>query len=172
LHFFRYPDGGSDADAPPSPLLAQRPLPRGRRAPFTRLATTDSFGENTQVPAGLNATTDTNCQDARRFRRDGEIYLQSHTVEDALVASVRWVLSKENPKMTLRNYFLLSVGIFVLAVAGLRYLPIPILPFVLIILIGETLLGFQVEDHKVGRLLLGFLNTSKHHAPPSAMRHD
>ncbi len=73
--------------------------------------------------------------------------------------------------MTLRNYFLLSVGIFVLAIAGLHYLPIPVLPFVLIILVGETLLGFQIEDHKVGRMLLRLFNAPKHHAPPSDTRH-
>ena len=73
--------------------------------------------------------------------------------------------------MTLRNYFLLSVGIFVLAVAALRSLPFPILPFVLILLAGETLLGFQVEDHKVGRLLSALFSAPKRHVPPSATRH-
>jgi hypothetical protein len=63
--------------------------------------------------------------------------------------------------MTLRNYFLLSAGLFVLAVAALRYLPIPILPFVLILLVGETLLGFQVEDHKVGRMLSALFTAPK-----------
>ena len=72
--------------------------------------------------------------------------------------------------MTLKNYFLSSVGIFVLAVGALRYLPIPILPFVLILLIGETLLGFQVEDHKVGRLLAALFNVRKQHMPPSVAR--
>jgi D-alanyl-lipoteichoic acid acyltransferase DltB (MBOAT superfamily) len=74
--------------------------------------------------------------------------------------------------MTLRNYFLLSAGIFILAVAALRYLPIPILPFVLILLVGETLLGFQVENHKVGRLLSAFFTGPKHGAPASNARHD
>ena len=55
--------------------------------------------------------------------------------------------------MSLKNYFLWSVGIFVLIVAGIDYLPIPVLPFAIILLVGETLLGFQVEDHRVPRLL-------------------
>jgi hypothetical protein len=65
--------------------------------------------------------------------------------------------------MSLKNYFLLSVGIFVLAVAGLHYLPIPVLPFVVILLVGETLLGFQVEDHRVPRLLRQLFSGPKRH---------
>ncbi len=65
--------------------------------------------------------------------------------------------------MTLKIYFLLSVGIFVLAVAGIHYLPIPVLPFVIILLVGETLLGFQVEDHRVPRLLGQLFGGSKRH---------
>ena len=65
--------------------------------------------------------------------------------------------------MSLKNYFLVSVGIFVLAVAGLHYLPIPVLPFAIILLAGETLLGFQVEDHRVPRLLGQLFSGSKHH---------
>jgi hypothetical protein len=72
--------------------------------------------------------------------------------------------------MTLRNYFLLSAGLFVLAVAALRYLPIPILPFVLILLVGETLLGFQVEDHKVGRMLSALINGPRRDARHSDTR--
>ena len=74
--------------------------------------------------------------------------------------------------MTLRNYFLLSAGIFVLALAALRHLPIPILPFVLILLVGETLLGFQVEDHRVGRVLSTFFTAPKHHVLPPNTRRD
>ncbi len=65
--------------------------------------------------------------------------------------------------MSLKNYFLVSVGIFVLAIVGLHYLPIPVLPFVIIMLIGETLLGFQVEDHRVPRLLGQLFSGSKRH---------
>ena len=64
-------------------------------------------------------------------------------------------------QMTLKNYFLLSVGFFVLVVAGVHYFPIPILPFVIILLVGETLFGFQVEDHRVPRLLTKLFSVSK-----------
>jgi hypothetical protein len=63
--------------------------------------------------------------------------------------------------MSLKNYFLLSVGIFAVAVAGIHHLPIPLLPFVVILLVGETLLGFQVEDHRVQRLLGQLFGGSK-----------
>jgi hypothetical protein len=65
--------------------------------------------------------------------------------------------------MPLRHYFLLSVGILVLVVAAVHSLAIPILPFALIVLFGETLLGFQVEDHKVPRLLAAIFRAPTQH---------
>ena len=73
--------------------------------------------------------------------------------------------------MTLKKYFLLSVGIFVLAIAGIHYLPIPILPFVIILLVGETLLGFQIEDHRVPRVLAELFTVSKHSGPETGTGH-
>jgi hypothetical protein len=67
--------------------------------------------------------------------------------------------------VTLKNYFLVSVGIFVLAMADIHYFPIPVLPFVTILLAGETLLGFQVEHHRVPRLLAELFSVSKHARP-------
>lgn len=55
--------------------------------------------------------------------------------------------------MTLSRYFQLSVAVFILVVAGARYFSVPVLPFAAILLAGETLLGFQVEDHKASRWL-------------------
>ena len=69
--------------------------------------------------------------------------------------------------MTVKNYFLLSVGIFALVLAAVGYFPIPILPFALILLVGETLLGLQAEDHKVAHVLAELFKEPKHHAPPS-----
>ena len=69
--------------------------------------------------------------------------------------------------MSLRNYFLLSVGIFVLVIAGVWYFPIPVLPFAIVVLAGETLLGFQVEDQRVPRLLGQLFSGSKHAGPRS-----
>ena len=55
--------------------------------------------------------------------------------------------------MTLKHYFPISVAFFLLVTGLVHYLHVPVLPFALIILVGETLLGFQVEDHKVPRFL-------------------
>ena len=68
--------------------------------------------------------------------------------------------------MDLKHYFPLSVGVFLLLVLTTRYLGVPLLPFAIILLAGETLLGFQVEDHKVPRLLgklFGAFKSSSHH---------
>ncbi len=53
--------------------------------------------------------------------------------------------------MTLRQYVPLSLAVFVLVYAGARSFNVPFAPFALILLAGETLLGFQVEDHRVPR---------------------
>jgi hypothetical protein len=57
--------------------------------------------------------------------------------------------------MTLRQYFPISAAALVLLIAAVHYLhvPAPILPLVFILLVGETLMGFQVEDQKVARIL-------------------
>lgn len=55
--------------------------------------------------------------------------------------------------MTLKQYFAISVAVFVLAVVGVAYFNVPIAPFAIILLAGETLLGFQVEDHKASRFV-------------------
>ena len=55
--------------------------------------------------------------------------------------------------MTLKQYFPISLAVFIGVVYGAVYFEIPILPFALIVLVGETLLGFELEDHKIPRLL-------------------
>jgi len=55
--------------------------------------------------------------------------------------------------MTLRQYFAISVGVFIAVLAGTAYYHVPALPFVVILLTGETLLGFQVEDHRAERFV-------------------
>ena len=55
--------------------------------------------------------------------------------------------------MALRQYFPLSIAIFILVYAATRYFSVPFGPFALILLAGETLLGFQVEDHKAARFV-------------------
>jgi hypothetical protein len=64
--------------------------------------------------------------------------------------------------MKLRYYFPLSVAIFAVVLGALYRLPVPLLPFALILLAGETLVGFQLEDHKVPRLLRVFLRACGH----------
>ncbi len=59
-----------------------------------------------------------------------------------------WV-TQETQRMTLMKYFPISVVIFAAVVAGLIYFSLPVIPFALILLTGETLIGFQLEDHKV-----------------------
>lgn len=63
--------------------------------------------------------------------------------------------------MTLKHYFPISVGVFALAIAIPVHFGFPVAPFALILLTGETLLGFQLEDHKVPRALKQFF-TVKH----------
>jgi len=63
--------------------------------------------------------------------------------------------------MTLKHYFPISVGVFVLVLLIARHFSVPILPFAVVLLLGETLIGFQVENHKVYRLLGDLLGVSK-----------
>ncbi len=68
--------------------------------------------------------------------------------------------------MTLKHYFPISVGVFVLVVLAVRHFALPILPFAVVLLLGETLIGFQVEDHKVPRLLGNLLRVPKSNREP------
>lgn len=55
--------------------------------------------------------------------------------------------------MTLKQYFPISVAVFVLVLVLAHKFHVPALPFALIVLTGESLIGFQLEDHKAGRFL-------------------
>lgn len=66
--------------------------------------------------------------------------------------------------MPLKYYFPISVAFFVLVVGGAYYYSAPVLPFVLILLAGETLLGFQLEDHKIPHFLSELFRAPKTHA--------
>jgi uncharacterized protein (DUF58 family) len=63
------------------------------------------------------------------------------------------VVSQKEIEMALRHYFPISVGVFVLVILAARYVSIPILPFALVLLVGETLIGLQLEDRKISRFL-------------------
>jgi hypothetical protein len=58
----------------------------------------------------------------------------------------------ESP-MTLKRYFPISVVVFVLVVGTAAWFRVPILPFAVILLVGETLMGFEMEDHKAAHFL-------------------
>jgi hypothetical protein len=66
--------------------------------------------------------------------------------------------------MSVKHYFPLALAVLVLAVALASLFSIPAAPFVVILLVGETLLGFQLEDHKVPRMLKQVLTPPKPHA--------
>lgn len=55
--------------------------------------------------------------------------------------------------MTLKQYFPLSIAIFVAVVSLVEYLDMPVAPFALVLLVAETLVGFELEDHKVPKFL-------------------
>lgn len=66
--------------------------------------------------------------------------------------------------MKLRQYFPISVGVFALVVGTAYHFSVPIAPFAAILLAGETLLGFQLEDHKVPRALKQLFTPPRPHA--------
>jgi len=57
--------------------------------------------------------------------------------------------------MALKHYVPVSVAVFLLVIAAAHRLSFPVAPFALIVLFGETLLGFQVEDGRVWHFLEG-----------------
>jgi hypothetical protein len=63
--------------------------------------------------------------------------------------------------MPIKYYFPISVAFFVMIAALARYFVVPIAPFALVLLVGETLLGFQLEDHKAGKLVGALLKPLK-----------
>jgi hypothetical protein len=65
--------------------------------------------------------------------------------------------------MTLKHYVPISVLVFALVVGAVHRLAVPIVPVALILLAGETLLGFQLEDHRVPRRLKEFFTVPKPH---------
>jgi hypothetical protein len=64
--------------------------------------------------------------------------------------------------MTLKHYFSISVLVFVLVIGAVRHFFIPVLPIAAILLVGETLLGFQLEDHRVPKVLKELFTVPNH----------
>ena len=50
--------------------------------------------------------------------------------------------------MPLKHYIPISVGVFLLVILTARHYSVPIAPFALVLLVGETIIGLQLEDQK------------------------
>ena len=65
--------------------------------------------------------------------------------------------------MPLKHYIPISIGVFVLVILTARYYSIPIAPFALVLLVGETIIGLQMEDQRVSRFLEDLVRALKSH---------
>jgi len=69
--------------------------------------------------------------------------------------------------VNLKQYVPVSIGVFIAVVLIARYLGIPAAPWALVLLLGETIIGLQVEDQRVLHFLedlfRAFRSTPKHH---------
>jgi hypothetical protein len=64
--------------------------------------------------------------------------------------------------MTLRQYVPISIGAFALMTAIVLYFGFPVLPFAVIALTGETLLGFAIENGRVTNFLKEVFRPARH----------
>ena len=55
--------------------------------------------------------------------------------------------------MDLKHYVPISIGVFAAVILAARYFGVPFAPFAFVLLVGETIIGLQLEDHKVSRFL-------------------
>jgi len=53
----------------------------------------------------------------------------------------------------LKQYIPISIGVFALVLLTARHYSIPVAPFALVLLVGETIIGLQMEDQRVFRFL-------------------
>lgn len=63
--------------------------------------------------------------------------------------------------MPIKYYFPISIALFVMVVALARYFVVPVAPFAVVLLAGETLLGFQLEDHKAAKMVAALMKPLK-----------
>jgi hypothetical protein len=68
--------------------------------------------------------------------------------------------------MPLKQYVPISVGVFILVILTARYFSVPIAPFALVLLVGETIIGLQLEDQRVSRFLEDLLRAMKSSSKP------
>ena len=55
--------------------------------------------------------------------------------------------------MPLKHYIPISIGVFALVILTAHYYSVPVAPFAIVLLVGETILGLQLEDQKIFRFL-------------------
>jgi hypothetical protein len=65
--------------------------------------------------------------------------------------------------MTLKQYFPLSIAVLIGMIAIVRETPAPLAPFIIILLAAETMVGFELEDHRVPKLLREVFRNPKSH---------
>jgi hypothetical protein len=70
----------------------------------------------------------------------------------------------------LKHYVPASIGVFAAVILIVRSFSVPIAPFALVLLVGETLIGLQVEHQRVSRFLEDVFKALKagggqHHLP-------
>ena len=63
--------------------------------------------------------------------------------------------------MDLKHYVPVSIGVFIAVILAARYFGVPFAPFALVLLVGETIIGLQLEDQKVFRFLENLGNAFK-----------
>jgi len=63
--------------------------------------------------------------------------------------------------MDLKHYVPISIGVFAAVILAARYFAVPPAPFVFILLVGETIIGLQLEDQKVFRFLENLASSLK-----------
>jgi hypothetical protein len=68
--------------------------------------------------------------------------------------------------MPLKHYMPISVGVFALVILTARHYAVPIAPFALILLVGETIIGLQLEDQKIYRFLEDLVQSLKSNLKP------
>lgn len=68
--------------------------------------------------------------------------------------------------MPLKHYVPISVGVFSLVILTARYYSVPIAPFALVLLVGETIIGLKLEHQKVFRFLQELARSLKSNLTP------
>lgn len=68
--------------------------------------------------------------------------------------------------MSLKHYIPISVGVFALVLLTARYYSVPIAPFALVLLVGETIIGLQLENQRVFRFLEDIARSLKSNLRP------